>query len=826
MRRLVSRRALAILASASLLTGLGLIAGPALSALAHGPVNTVAREVHASVAPGRATDVVLPIAASHVVLHWSGNPNASVSIALRRGDGTYGDFEPVGIDGEGPDSDVATPRALQDETFGQVVIADGATAIRVRSDRPIAQLTVVALDTLGSALQQAADAAIAASGVGTAAAAESEPTIISRAGWGANESYRFDAAGHPKFPPAYYSLQKLVVHHTDTVNNDPNPAATVRAIYYDHAVIRDWGDIGYNWLIDAQGRVYEGQYSRAYASGEAITGENLAGQPVRGAHAKDYNAGTSGIALLGTFMTVVPPAAQRTALIRLLAWEASRHNLNPQGASTYVNPENGTTKYLPNIVGHRDVNATDCPGDAFYATFPTLRQQVTSEIAAHTGAAVDTTPPTARLAPLLNPTGGSTMSFGLTFDEPVTGLAASDLAVSGTSAGWAVTGISGTGAAYTVTVHSAAPTNGSVILTLAAGAVSDLAGNAGPVAAVASTGQFATDTTAPTVGIYLTPHRSAVNVVSIDGTITFSEPVLGLALSKVQVSGTSDAVTPWAIDQIIGPLASYGGGGANYSFTVYATNPANGTLTITIPAGATTDPAGNPSAATSVTVIVDRTAPTTSVPLTVLRTGLTYNGSPIAGTVTWTGADTGGSGIASYDVARSINGAAFAVIATGLTSPALSVSLAAGYTYRFEVRAHDRAGNVGAWKAGATTSTVVRQDNSGYVVYGSGWYSSYYASYSGGYVHYATRSGASASYTFSGHAIAFVTTKASNRGRAWIYVDGVYVGAVDTYSATVACRQIVWTRTWSSSGSHTIRIVVAGTGGRPRVDIDAFLVLR
>ncbi|HJW23052.1 MAG TPA: N-acetylmuramoyl-L-alanine amidase [Candidatus Limnocylindrales bacterium] len=811
------RRALAILATACLLTGLAFVAGPAVATLARGPVSTVAREVHASVAAGRSTDVELPISASHVVLHWRGNPHAQVSVAFRAADGSYGDAEPVDIDDDTADGGNG-PAVAPDETFGQVLIADGATAIRVTSDRPIAQLTVVALDTLGTPLQQAADAAVAASGIGVANASVGAPTIISRAGWGANEGYRFDSGGHLKFPASYYPLQKLVVHHTAGKNNDTNPAATIRAIYYDHAILRDWGDIGYNFLIDAQGHVYEGQYSRAYAPGEQITGEDLAGNPVRGAHATNYNAGTVGIALLGNFQTVQPPAAERSALVNMLAWEASRHALDPLGASTYVNPENGTSKYLNNISGHRNVGVTACPGDAFYPTFPTLRQQVAAEIAAHK---LDSDPPTARLVPLLSPTGGSTMTFGLTFNEPITDLTADDLAVSGTSKGWAVTGVTGVGASYTVTVHSDKPTDGTVIVTLAAGGVTDLAGNAGPVDPAEATATSATDTTAPTVVIYLTPHTAFLSGTFLDATVTFSEPVLGMGLGKIAIGGTSNAATPWSFGQ---PVII--GSGANYSLSVQAASPANGTLTLTIPDGAVTDAAGNPNTGTSVTVIIDRTAPTTSTPLTALRTGLTYNGSPAAGAVSWTGADAGGAGVASYDVARSLDGLAFAVIATGLASPALSVALAAGHTYRFEVRAHDRAGNTGAWRAGATTSTLVRQDNSGYVAYGAGWRTASSSVFSGGAVHYAATTGARASFAFTGHAIALVSSRAPTRGRAWIYLDGVYVGSIDLYSATTAYRQVVWTRTWSSSASHTIRLVVAGTGGRPQVDLDAFLVLR
>jgi hypothetical protein len=817
----VPRRALAIVATACLLTGLAFVAGPAVATLARGPVNTVAKEVHAAVGVGHATDVELPISASHVVLHWKGNPHAQVTVALRAGNGSWGDAQPVDIDDDGPDAGSTPPSAMADETFGQVIVADGATAIRVAADRPIANLTVVALDTLGSPLQQAADAAVAASGVGIANAAEPEPTIISRAGWGANESYRFDAGGNQKFPPAYYPLQTLVVHHTAGKNDDTNPAATIRAIYYDHAILRDWGDIGYNFLIDAQGHVYEGQFARTYASGEPVTGENVAGDPVRGAHATGYNAGTVGIALLGNFQTVQPPAAERAGLITMLAWEADRHGINPLGSATYVNPETGLSKVLNNISGHRNVGVTACPGDTFYPTFPTLRQQVANEIALHSGTPYDTTAPTATLTPIQTPTGGSTMTFGLVFSEPIKDLAASDLTVGGTSDGWAVTDLSGNAATYTVTVHSAAPTDGTVQLTLAKDGVTDLAGNTGPPAEVVGSATFATDTVAPTVTMYVTPHRAFVNTNMLDVTISFSEPVVGMGLAKLTIGGTSNTATPWSFAE-----PTIIGSGASYSVTLEATNPANGTLTLSIPAAAVTDAAGNPNASTSVGLTIDRTAPTTSTPVVSLATSVTFGGSSMAGRLTWTSTDPGGAGVASYDVARSLDGAAFSVIATGLTTGALGVGLAAGHTYRYEVRAHDNAGNTGGWRAGATTSTVVRQDTSGYVHYGSGWHAASSTSFSGGSVRYATTAGASLSYTFIGHAIAFVTTKAANRGQVKVYLDGHYVTTLDLRAASTAYRQVVWSRTYGASGTHTIKLVVVGTSGRPRVDLDAFLVLR
>ena len=208
--------------------------------------------------------------------------------------------------------------------------------------------------------------------------------MIPRSGWGADESLRFDSTGKEIWPPAFYPVQKLIVHHTDTQNNDPDPAATIRSIYYYHAVTLGWGDIGYNFLIDESGRIYEGRHSQnswdptLYPVGP--TGADANGNGVTGAHAQGFNSGTVGVALLGTLTNQDATPAARSALEHLLAWEASSHGIDPQGASLYTNPVSGTQATFPNIAGHRDVNATECPGGTFYATLPTIRSDVAALI--------------------------------------------------------------------------------------------------------------------------------------------------------------------------------------------------------------------------------------------------------------------------------------------------------------------------------------------------------------------------------------------------------------------------------------------------------------
>jgi len=304
---------------------------------------------------------------------------------------------------------------------------------------------------------------------------------------------------------------------------------------------------------------------------------------------------------------------------------------------------------------------------------------------------------------------------------------------------------------------------------------------------------------------------------TISYALVFGGPVTGLRSTDFSRTGTATGCV----------VGSPAGSGASYAITVSKCSA--GTVKLAVKGGAVTDAVGNagPESATSApTVLIDRTAPTVSVPRTGLRTGVTYAGSPVAGRLAWSGSDSGGAGVASYDVERSVDGGSFKVIATGVPSASLAVALSYGHTYRFAVRARDKAGNVGAWHAGATTSTLVRQDTSTALLYSGGWHRAASSGYWGGSVHYATAAGASVRYPFTGRSVALLSTVGPNRGEVKVYLDGSYVTTVDLYAAALANRQVVWSRTWSSAGSHTLRLVVAGTADRPRVDVDALLVLR
>jgi hypothetical protein len=423
-----------------------------------------------------------------------------------------------------------------------------------------------------------------------------------------------------------------------------------------------------------------------------------------------------------------------------------------------------------------------------------------------------TAPSVSSLTPPTSPTSAATLSYGLTFDESVTGLAAGDFTRTGTATGCVVGAPSGSGASYTIDVSGCS--EGTVILRLNANTVADLAANPGPTASVTAA-TVTIDRTGPSAT--LTAPSSPTNATTLGYSVGFSEAVTGLAAGDFTRTGSATGCV----------VGAPSGSGASY--TVNVTGCSAGTVVLTLNAGSVMNATSNAGPATDVTatsVLIDRTAPTTGAPAASLRSGVVLGGASLPLALAWAAADTGGSGLATYDLARSFDGAAFVVIAGGFTSPSINTTTSSGHTYRFEVRAHDHAGNVGGWVAGPTLKPSLVQQTSTSITYHLTWTTSTYASFSGGSVRYATAAGASASYTFTGRSVAFVTTRAISRGAVKIYIDGVLATTFDCYAASSTFRYVAFARTWASSGTHTIKLVVVGTAGRHRVDLDAIEVER
>jgi hypothetical protein len=208
---------------------------------------------------------------------------------------------------------------------------------------------------------------------------------MSRAAWGADESYRF-INGVESWPPDYFPVQALTVHHTGFAAS-ADPADTVRTIYKQQALtsaqggIQGWGDIGYNMLIDANGVVYEGRHS---GSQYPIFGpaDRLM---TTGGHVLYFNTGNIGVCLLGYLNDVPSTQAAQDSLVTVLAYLAAVGAVNPVGSVNYYNPvprPDGTHSAVTvlGVSGHRNFAATDCPGNAEYPLLGQIRQLAASSM--------------------------------------------------------------------------------------------------------------------------------------------------------------------------------------------------------------------------------------------------------------------------------------------------------------------------------------------------------------------------------------------------------------------------------------------------------------
>lgn len=207
------------------------------------------------------------------------------------------------------------------------------------------------------------------------ASAEGTLNIISRASWQADETWRLNASGAEVWPETYKYPEKFVIHHTAGSDGGTDPAATVRGVYYWHAIVLGWGDIGYNYLIDQQGNIYEGRYG-----GDGVVGAHVyrdktcAISRFGGAqYEANFNPGTIGIAVLGDYNTLTLNDAVRDSLTSLIAQKAKDFDIVPDSQSYFID------NIYPNIVGHLDLDCTQCPGTNLYSQLPLIRQEAAAK---------------------------------------------------------------------------------------------------------------------------------------------------------------------------------------------------------------------------------------------------------------------------------------------------------------------------------------------------------------------------------------------------------------------------------------------------------------
>lgn len=241
-----------------------------------------------------------------------------------------------------PDTMTAAPA-----TYSASTAASGTTGQRSTA-------TVSASESSESASGQSGDAEQA---VLAAAAYTPKPQIYSRAQWGADERVR------EQTPPSYAEVHGGFVHHT--VNANDYTAAEVpgiiRSIYAYHVKSRGWRDIGYNFLIDKFGRIWEGRYGGV-------------DRAVVGAHTENYNDYGFGVSAIGNFEIAKPGSAIVQAEGALFAWKLSLYGVSAAATNVAIGPRT----FVSSIMGHRDTKSTACPGKYLYKKIPKIRKLAAS----------------------------------------------------------------------------------------------------------------------------------------------------------------------------------------------------------------------------------------------------------------------------------------------------------------------------------------------------------------------------------------------------------------------------------------------------------------
>jgi hypothetical protein len=291
-------------------------------------------------------------------IEWDG-ADPQIQVRARLQDGTWSGWldAPAGH-GHGPDEPQGG-RQLTDPVW-----TGPARWFELRASRPLGDVRVVFVDANSSAGPTAAATRYVQSGL---AAGPGQPRIVARSSWAT-------ASCKPRVPWWYGSVELAFVHHTVSANyyRRSQAAGMVRSICLFHKYGNGWNDIGYNFVVDRYGQIFE-----ARAGG--------IDEPIVGAQAGGYNVYSSGIALLGSFSGAAPSRAAFDALSSLLAWKLSLHGISVPGNVTvevtrtgapYSRYGAGARVRLNRISGHRDADTTSCPGNGLYGELPRLRQAV------------------------------------------------------------------------------------------------------------------------------------------------------------------------------------------------------------------------------------------------------------------------------------------------------------------------------------------------------------------------------------------------------------------------------------------------------------------
>ena len=290
----------------------------------------------------RAPAAVIPQRPFDLVgVHWRGS--GRVELRTLAASGTWSPWRLAAPEAEDRPDRGVSERSRSGWTVGNPWWAPGSTRLEVRTVGKVTQVRAWFV--------RSPSARIPLRTVATAGS----PRIVPRSGWNANEKIVRSA-------PRYASVLRFaLVHHTAGSNSyrPEESAAIVRGIELYHVKANGWNDIGYNFLVDRYGQVFEGRGGGMQRN-------------VIGAHAAGFNTGSVGVAVLGTYSAKAPTREAEDALGALLAWRLDVGHVDP--ASSAMVSSGVSPAYLRAISGHRDAGSTACPGNALYARLGQLRE--------------------------------------------------------------------------------------------------------------------------------------------------------------------------------------------------------------------------------------------------------------------------------------------------------------------------------------------------------------------------------------------------------------------------------------------------------------------
>jgi hypothetical protein len=370
------RRALGIFAALALVALL-VVAAPALSVRPYRPkpvdFEMGAPRAAVSIAGLRTVTLRSPKRFDLVGFRWRGATEPSIRIRTRKdGEGWSRWMEVPSHSDDAPD--LGSPERARASVSAPVWTGRADwVQYRLKGRTPGLRLhfvnvsgTTTALDRLRTGIRKTANrAALAVLAPSVAHAQGAQPAIVPREQWGAENCV-------PRRSPEYGEVKVAFVHHTVSTNDylpEDGPAAVLAICRY-HRNSNGWNDVGYNFLVDRYGTIYEG---RAGGIDRAVVG----------AQAQGYNSQSSGIAVIGTHTAVPLEEATIASIAALIRWKLPLHAqptageviLTSAGGSSNRYPS-GTEVTFQRVSGHRDGDSTSCPGEAAYAQLPALRDRV------------------------------------------------------------------------------------------------------------------------------------------------------------------------------------------------------------------------------------------------------------------------------------------------------------------------------------------------------------------------------------------------------------------------------------------------------------------